>query len=179
MKVAKMVLFIILGLICIFIIFAVAMGAIYGKINKTEQANEEVVLGSGEQQALILYQESKGSLVKRNMDRIADELIQKGYQVTMNHPRKDNGYQAEDYDVVVLASPVYARQISEPLCAYADSQDFSNTKVFLVVTGLVESNDESKDLREHINDAIEIASIKTGKVEEKTIQTLEQLLESE
>lgn len=147
------------------------------KLNETEQENVEEKIKSGDKQALILYQESLSTIVKDNADAIADTLQQSGYSTVSNHPRSDLDYSLQDYDVIVLVSPVYARKLAQPLLDFADKQDFTGKMVYGVIVGMINQDGQEEELAEHIKNATQKETIKVvGFDKTQMLETLEELI---
>ena len=84
------------------------MWLLFFRINTVEQKSEESVWASkGTGNALILYQKSRFSLTQDTVICMAEGLQKEGYSVVANHPRHDVPYEIQDFDLVVLCSPVY------------------------------------------------------------------------
>ena len=152
---------------------------VFISVNQKEQKNDEEVRGNGENKVLILYQESRGNLVADSLQIVIEHLEKNGYQITMNHPRTDNTYIAGNYELVVFITPVYAGKIAEPICNYAEKQDFTGVKVVNIITGLNDGTEEISELESHIKNAKEMCSIKIGNTDEITKKELQNMLERE
>lgn len=154
MKIVKLLLLVIGILFLLMIIGAVLMGVLFiGNVGK-EQDNRETVMTGGDKKALLLYQNSRGGLTKKVATKVAESLKNEGYTVTMNHPRSDLTYDLNQYDRIVLMTPVYAGQIAKPLTEYADNHDFAGKKVCAIVTGSsLEETTEIEGLKGHIQNA--------------------------
>ena len=149
----KKIVFIILGILVVLGIGSIILSSQCRKLNETEQACVENRIGVGDKEALILYQESMSSMVKDNVDAIADTLQKAGYSIVTNHPRADLDYAVQDYDVIVLVSPVYARKLAQPLLDFLDTQDFTGKKVYGVIVGMIKQEGQEEKLKEHIKNA--------------------------
>ena len=53
----------------------------------------------------------------------------------------------------MLVSPTYARQIAQPLLDFIDTQDFTSTKVYGVIVGMIEQKGQAKRLEVRIKNA--------------------------
>lgn len=134
-------------------------------------------IDAGDNQALILYQESMSGMVKDNVDLISETLQKSGYSIVSNHPRADLDYSIQDYDVIVLVTPVYARKLAQPILDFADNQDFTGKKVFGVIVGMTEQEGQEKALDEHISNTTQKKVIKVvGFDKTMMLEALEGLL---
>lgn len=178
MNVLKLILKLILGLMLAGIVCVFLITTLFFSVNGKEQADQEAKFQAqnGRKNALVLYQESRFGLTKEAVDVACSALLEEGYSVTSNHPRADSPYNAQDYDIIVLASPVYAGQVSAPLLSYADRQDFSGKRVMILLTGAdLEETAELNAVKETVHGASVIASMKVdqaGTPISDAIQTL-------
>lgn len=155
MKIVKLILLVIGLLFLLMIICVVLMGVLFMSNNGKEQKNSETVFPGGAKKALLLYQDSRGGLTKKVATKMAENLKQEGYTVTMNHPRSDLKYDLNQYETIALMTPVYAGQIAKPLLEYADNHDFTGKKVCAIVTGsAMEETGELNELKGHIHNAM-------------------------
>lgn len=157
-KILSIILLIIVLLIASVIIIVFAC---FNKI-KSEQKNAEVILNEdGSKKALILYQDSLFSLTKKIINETSIMLSENDYSVTMNHPRSDLTYNVSDYDIVILATPVYASNVAKPILDYGKNNDFNNTSVIVIVTGqIIDETSEIEEIIENVNNPKEIKGIK-------------------
>lgn len=154
MKIVKLLLLVIGILFLLMILCAVLMGVLFIGNNSKEQANKETVVTGGNKKALLLFQNSRGGLTKKVADKVAESLHKEGYTVVMNHPRSNLSYDLNQYEAIVLMTPVYAGQIAKPLTEYADNHDFTGKKICAIVTGsAMEETGELDVLKEHIHNA--------------------------
>ena len=154
----KKISFIIVGILLLLVIGFMMLSSYCRNLNATEQTYAEEKIGAQDKQALILYQESITNMVKDNVDAISATLQKSGYSIVTNHPRADLDYAVQDYDVIdfdviVLVSPTYARQVAQPLLDFIDTQDFTSTKVYGVIVGMIEQKGQAKRLEERIKNA--------------------------
>lgn len=143
------------------------MWFLFFRINTVEQVYEESVWESqGNRNALILYQKSRFSLTQDTVICMAETLQKVGYSVVANHPRHDLLYEIQDYDLVVLCSPVYGGTVSQPLLDYASSHDFSGRNVVVVITGKDLSTDaEIGMVMDAVKGTDDINGIKTDRAD--------------
>lgn len=153
-------IFIFIGVFIFVIIGFMILSSYCRNLNKSEQKDMEERIEGRDKQALILYQESMSSMVKDNVDAITVTLQKANYSVVSNHPRADSDYCIQDYDVIVLVSPVYARKLAQPLLDFADNQDFSGKKVYGVIVGMAKQNGQEEMLKEHIQNAAQKEAFK-------------------
>lgn len=154
MKIVKFILLVIGILFLLMIVGAVLMGVLFIGNNTKEQSDQETVVTGGEKKALLLFQNSRGGLTKKAADKVAENLKSEGYTVIMNHPRSDLKYDLDQYEAIVLMTPVYAGQIAKPLTEYVDDHDFASKKVCVIVTGsAMEETGELDGLKDHIQNA--------------------------
>lgn len=173
----KKKIIIIIGILALIIIGFIVLSSYCRKLNETEQANVEEKINPENKQALILYQDSLGTTVKDNVEAITNTLEQSGYSIIRNHPRSDLNYSIQDYEVIVLVSPVYARKLAQPLLNFTDKQDFTGKKVYGVIVGMMKQEGQEKKLEEHIKNAAHKETIKViGYDKTQMIETLEGLI---
>ena len=121
----------------------------------------------GNRNALILYQKSRFSLTQDTVICMAEGLQKEGYSVVANHPRHDVPYEIQDFDLVVLCSPVYGGTVSRPLLDYASSHDFSGRKVVVVITGKDLSTDaEIRMVTEVVSGTDDVNGLKTDRADD-------------
>ncbi len=149
----KKISFIIVGILLLLVIGFMMLSSYCRNLNATEQTYAEEKIGAQDKQALILYQESITNMVKDNVDAISATLQKSGYSIVTNHPRADLNYTPIDFDVIVLVSPTYARQVAQPLLDFIDTQDFTSTKVYGVIVGMIEQKGQAERLEERIKNA--------------------------
>lgn len=158
----KIVLKVFVGIILVFILFIIAIAVLFMSINGKEQKDKETIYnGSGRGKVLIIYQESRMGLTKKAVNLASEEFQKAGYTVVTNHPRKSLSYNVQDYDVIVLSSPVYGAKTAEPLLEFEKGQDFSNKKVFVLLTGAF------TDKQEQLNEVV--GGVKNASVLKKII----------
>ena len=139
----------ILIIVAIVVVFIVCAGALFVTTVKSvdkEHVPSEVVVGTGERSALVIYEPSKSSKTKDISMAIADTLAGEGFTVTINHPSPQLAYNLEDYDVIAFGTPVYAGQISSVLKSYVESNPVENKQILVYVTGA--APDDLKELEE-------------------------------
>ena len=171
MKAVKLILKIILVVFILMVVLMIATIKLFGDVNNKEQKKCEKMIPGGTEKALILYQDSRGNTVEKKVNEIVAKVSEKGYSITLNHPRADLDYQVADYDVIILVTPIYAGTLSKPLMNFADSQDFSGKKVYGLITGRLEDQGEIDAFKSHIKNA------ETVVVEKQHIHELEAVLQ--
>ena len=98
---------------------------------------------------------------------MAEALQKEGYSVVANHPRHDLQYEIQDYDLVILCSPLYGGTVSQPLLDYASSHDFSGRKVVVVITGKDLSTDaEIRMVTEVVSGTDDVNGLKTDRADD-------------
>lgn len=173
MKIVKFILLVIGILFILMIIGVVLMGVLFIGNNNKEQTNQETVITGGEKNALLLFQNSRGGLTKKAADKVAENLKNEGYTVVMNHPRSDLTYDLNQYEAIVLMTPVYAGQIAKPLTEYADDHDFAGRKVCVIVTGsAMEETTELDGLKDHIQNAEVLYGKKIKSADNEEVSTV-------
>ena len=158
------------------------MAGMFFTVNGKEQADQErqFPADSGEKRALVLYQDSRLGLTQKAAELACTTLQDEGFSVTANHPRADNPYDPQDYDIVVLASPVYAGQVSEPLLHFADTQDFTGKTVLVLLTGSdLEETAELAAVKGKIRGANVLSGIKVDQADQRIIDALRELIANE
>lgn len=181
MNIIKIISKIILGVFLTLIISGILVVALFFSVNGKEQRNQENIVNSDrEERVLILYQDSRMGNTKRVVDVAVQTFKDYGYTVVSNHPREDTAYDLEDYSVIVLASPVYAGQISEALLEYAGKQDFTGKKVLVLLTGSdLNQTAEIENIKANIHNAKEIQSIKVDKADNRVSDKVKELIKNE
>lgn len=180
MKVIKLILKVFLGFVLLLIAFGILMVTMFFSVNGKDQANKEqqFMVNPGEKSALVLYQESRMGLTNKAVKLVSSTLQAEGYSVTLNHPRSDSAYNVQDYDIIVLASPVYAGQVSVPLLNYAGEQDFTGKKVLVLLTGSdLAQTAELEAVEEKVSGASTLNSIKVDEADERLSDAMKKLIE--
>lgn len=173
----KKISFIIVGILLLLVIGFMMLSSYCRNLNATEQTYAEEKIGAQDKQALILYQESITNMVKDNVDAISATLQKSGYSIVTNHPRADLNYTPIDFDVIVLVSPTYARQVAQPLLDFIDTQDFTSTKVYGVIVGMIEQKGQAERLEERIKNANQKEVVKVAGFDNSyMLETLEGFL---
>ena len=177
MNVVKQI-FKVLGLLLLLVIGCIVLVVVlFAGVNQKEQANKEQVLEGSGKRVLILYQESRMGLTKKAVNLAAKTFQEAGNQVTLNHPRKDLEYNLVDYDIIILASPVYAGQVSKPLFAYVENQDFSGKQVLVLITGSdMKTSGEIEFVSEKIKNPTILKGIKVDAADQRITEVVKQLL---
>lgn len=161
-------LFVALVFVAFLVGFIILTSLSSNKIQSEQSNKEEILYQEGSKNALILYQDSLLGLTKGIIEETAKILGGEGYRVTLNHPRSDLTYKITDYDLVVLASPVYAKKVASPIMEYARNHDFTNTRVLVVVTGkLTEETSEIEEIMNEVNLKEEINGFKIDGIAEE------------
>lgn len=169
-KVLKWLLLAVGGMAALMVVGVFVMWVLFFRINIVEQKNDEQTWTSdtGTRSALILYQSSRFSLTQDTVDCMGETLQEEDYDVIANHPRSDLVYEIEDYDVIVLCSPVYGGTVSQPLLDYASCHDFTGRRVIVVVTGKdLTTEAEVRMIEEAVKGADDICGYKTDQANER------------
>ena len=156
------------------------MAGVFFTINGKEQADQERQFSadSGEKRALVLYQDSCLGLTQKAAELACTTLQSESFSVTANHPRADSPYAPQEYDIVVLASPVYAGQVSEPLLRFADTQDFTGKNVLVLLTGSdLEETAELDAVKGKIRGANVLGGIKVDQADQRITDALKELID--
>lgn len=114
-------------------------------IKKVHSPNE-ASFGTGDMRALVIYEPSKHDTTKVMAALIAETLADNGYTVTMNYPSSQLTYRWEDYDMIVLGSPVYVKKVSPVLKEYVLSNPIEDKHIIFFATGF--ETDETLELAE-------------------------------
>ena len=167
-KIIKILLILLASLFALMILCVALTWGLFLSVNGKEQANQETKMdGQGTGKVLILYQESRMSLTEKVVNATAETFQKEGYSVVMNHPRTDSAYDPQDYDIIVLASPVYVGEVSKPLIEYAGSKDFTGKKVMVLLPGGdVNTQTELAKVEDQIANASSIKAIKVDQTGE-------------
>lgn len=156
------------------------MAGMFFTVNGKEQADQEQQFpaDSAGKNALVLYQGSRLGLTQKAAEFACSSLQGEGFSVTANHPRADSTYDPQEYDIVVLASPVYAGQVSEPLLRFADTQDFTGKNVLVLLTGSdLEETAELDAVKGKIRGANVLGGIKVDQADQRITDALKELMD--
>jgi hypothetical protein len=86
--------------------------------------------------ALVVYQPGIGSFQERVTTAFIDELAVDGWQVSTTTASREAPATLADYDLVVVAAPIYGGAAAKPLARYvARVGDFRGTSVVVLLTG--------------------------------------------
>ena len=180
MKAMKLILKTLFGCIFFLIACGVIIAGVFFTVNGKEQADQErqFPVEIGEKSALVLYQDSRLGLTQKAAELVCTTLQSENFSVTANHPRADSPYDPQDYDIVVLASPVYAGQVSEPLLRFADVQDFTGKTVLVLLTGSdLEETAELDAVKGKIRGANVLNGIKVDQADQRITDALKELID--
>lgn len=177
LKIIKIILILLASLFALMLLCLALTWGLFLSVNGKEQADQETVMdGQGTGKVLILYQESRMGLTEDVVNAAAETFQTEGYSVVMNHPREDSAYAPEDYDIIVLASPVYVGEVSKPLIAYAGSHDFAGKKVMVLLTGGdVNTQTELAKVQDQLANASFVKAIKVDQTGETLNSAVEEL----
>lgn len=131
---------------------------------KRVHAPNEATFGTGDMRALVIYEPSKHDTTRDMATLIAETLADSGYTVTVNNPSSQLTYRWVDYDIIVLGSPVYVKEVSPVLKDYVLNNPIEGKRIFLFATGF--ETDETLELAEMaswVNTNNLVASIKVSK----------------
>lgn len=167
---------------CIFFLIAcgVIIAGVFFTVNGKEQADQErqFPVEIGEKRVLVLYQDSRLGLTRKAVELVCSSLQDEGFSVTANHPRADSPYDPQNYDIVVLTSPVYACQVSEPLLRFADTQDFTDINVLVLLTGSdLEETAGLDAVKGKIRGANVLSGIKVDRADRRITDALRELID--
>jgi len=145
---------------------------------KKEYAPNEVVIGEGEKQALVIYEPSKHDTTKNVSMIIANTLAEEGYTVSVNYPSSNLTYNWEDYDIIAFGSPVYVGEVSPVLKSYVESNPITDKNILIYATGMVpEETKELVEMASWVKENNSIVSVKVTKEEgEKLISFIRESL---
>ena len=162
-KAIKMIL-IILATIVVLISCAVVWFYTLANSLSKEHKPAEVIIGSGEKSALVIYEPSMLSTTKDISMTIAEALAEEGFTVTLNLPSPQLDYKLADYDFIAFGSPVYAGRISSALKSYVEKNPVENKHILVYVTGgLVDDTKELEEMVSWVNPNNTVRSIKVNK----------------
>lgn len=158
-----MIVFIILGITAISVggwLFSVMSG-----LNR-EHPSDEVILGEGSKQVLIIYQPSNNETTTNVTMELAKQLAEQGYRVTINYPSKELTYDLNSFDLIAFGTPVYMSRISSQLESYVTNQSIENKSILLFTTGMnLDQLDELKQMAAWFGNSNQVDAIKVGKAE--------------
>lgn len=179
-KIIKIILKLGLSLFVLMIICLALAWVLFFSVNGKEQSNNEKRLQAQVQEkgkVLILYQESRMGLTKKAVNLAAETFQAEGYSVVMNHPRGDSSYKLDDYDIIVLSSPVYVGEVSKPLVTFAGTKDFTGKKVMILLTGGdLSSTAEIEKVEKQIANAKYIKAIKVNKADDSVKNAIKEMI---
>ncbi len=151
---------------------------------KKELAPQEAVIGSGNNQALLIYQPSNADAVSSATVSaktvIANTLADRGYTVTVNYPSAKLDYDLKDYDIIIFGSPVYSGSLSPVLKEYVENNPVTGKNILIFVTGMhPEDGKEHEDMKTWVNEENLVEAIKTSEDENNRLTSfITQALES-
>lgn len=165
-KILKIFGFAFIALLVIAIITFISLNLWTGSILEREHSDQENILGTGEKQALLIYQPSNGDTAETVSHEIANSLVANGYTVTINVPLKNLKYDISKYDLIVLGSPVYFGKVSPLVEDFVSNNSIDNKEVVIFVTGSVlDENKEELEMESWLNSTNNVHTIKTNKKE--------------
>ena len=136
-----------------------------------EHDPDEVIIGSGQKQALVIYEPSKHDTTKDMTMILAETLVDEGFTVTINFPSSKLTYSWEDYDIIAFGSPVYVGEVSPVLKDYVESNPIQGKNILIYVTGMEPADTkELSKMTSWVNADNSIVSIKIAK-EDKEVFT--------
>lgn len=164
---------ILIGIVLILVISGLSIAVWYSAtVNsiKKELAPQEVVIGSGNNTALLIYQPSNADAVSSPTvsakTAIAKTLADRGYKVTVNYPSKRLDYDLKNYDTIIFGSPVYSGNLSPVLKEYAESNPITGKNILIFVTGMYpEDEKELKDMKTWVDENNQVEAIKISEGE--------------
>lgn len=159
------IVYILLGVLALFVALGVA-AMIFFKLTvgrrDSWRRSEEKRFGTGEKQALLLYQPSNGGHNGPQAEALAKLLAEEGYTVTVNHPSDQAGYDPARYALLVFGTPVYMGETAKPLHRYLETHPFTGKRVLLFVNGLDEKAPELEALKLRVPEGNEVYGIKVS-----------------
>lgn len=168
----KKILIIFGSIFLILLIIAIIAGLWTRNILNKEHDTNEVIKGSGDKTALIIYQPSNGHTAKNMANTIAETLADNDYTVTINMPSDTLNYDVRSYDLIVFGTPVYIGSVSSTLKDYVKANPVLDKDVILYVTGmLTDDHKEEEEMRTWFDKSNHIFTIKVGKGKQEQIQT--------
>ena len=162
------VLLIVIGVIAISVggWLASATGALSKKYTP-----DEVIVGNGTKNALIIYQPSRNDTTSNVTLELAQQLANRDYTVTINYPSPVLDYDIDMYDVIAFGTPVYMGKVSSVLESYVKSLSLGEKSIVLYSTGMnLEVTTELSAMAEWINGDTSINAIKLGKASTEITQ---------
>lgn len=158
-----MVFLVILGITAISVggwLFSVMSG-----LNQ-EHPPDEMILGEGKKQALIIFQPSNNETTKNVTIELAQELVEQEYRVTINYPSKELTYDLNSFDLIAFGTPVYMGKISLQLESYISNQSIENKSILLFATGMnLDQLGELKQMAAWFDNSNQIDALKVGKAD--------------
>lgn len=155
--VSSLIFLVFVAVVCVFMLIGI-------NTTKAIKNPKEVVKGQGDKKALLLYQPSRHSTAKNITESIADTLVAKGYQVTINFPSAKLNYNLDEFDFLGFGSPVYVGRYSEQLKLYLSNNKFKKKKVLVYAIGTrLDDTDEIDSMYDLIDSENEAFKIKVSK----------------
>jgi hypothetical protein len=174
----------------IFMIFLVILGitavsvggwlfSVMSGLNQ-EHPSDEMILGEGEKQALVIYQPSNNETTTNVAMELARQLVDQEYRVIINYPSKELAYDLNSFDLIIFGTPVYMGKISSQLERYISNQSIENKSILLFATGMnLDQTDELKQMAAWFDKGNQIDALKVGKADPALINWfLEQSLQN-
>lgn len=138
-------------------------------LNKNHNS-QEIIIGTGKKQALLIYQPSNGDTTKNIGQEIAEKLAQDGYTVTINMPSEKTNYNINNYDLLVFGSPVYFGKFSTPLKNFMTNEKIENKNTIIFITGkFTKEHKEELEMKALLDPSNNIYTIKTNQEEVKEL----------
>lgn len=160
-----------LVMICLIVlaIAAISVGgwffSIMGGLNQEHPSNE-IILGEGKKQALIIYQPSNNETTTNVTMELARQLVEQEYRVTINYPSKALTDDLNSFDLIAFGTPVYMSKVSSLLENYVSNQYIENKSILLFATGMnLDQVDELNQMAAWFDDSNQIDAIKVGKAD--------------
>lgn len=134
---------------------------------KNYEVNEEK-LGDNSlsKKALIFWIPSKHDSCQIVKNQVANDLINKGYSVVINHPNENCNYDYREYDFICYITPVYFSNVSKAMCQSMVNSDYTNKKVAIMCVGKeIEIKKETEYMRSLLRKENVVSTIKVKKDE--------------
>ncbi|SNS84998.1 Flavodoxin domain-containing protein [Anaerovirgula multivorans] len=139
--------------------------SVMGGLNQ-EHTTEEIVLGEGKKQALIIYQPSNNKTTTNVIMELAQQLEAQEYRVIINYPSKELTYDLDRFDLIAFGTPVYMGKISSQLKSYISNQSIENKSILLFATGMnLDQQEELKQMADWFDNSNQIDTLKVGKAD--------------
>lgn len=154
-------------IVVIFIVIALGIAVLWFRnVIRTlyrDYDSREKVIGNGFKNTLVLYQPSKHNSVNIVCRYIVEGLAGKDYKTTINYLNTFSLYSIDNYELIVLVSPVYMGRVSPRIKEFVSGQLIKNKTILLCSVGLIlDEVKETDEIVKLIDESNKLIRIKTN-----------------